>query len=46
MAAMTISNIGTGNCHNIARAIGGHFDIPHGLSLSILLPHILNFNLR
>lgn len=45
MAAMTISNIGTGNCHNIARAIGGHFDIPHGLSLSILLPHILNFNL-
>lgn len=45
MAALTISNIGTGNCHNIARAVGGHFDIPHGLSLAILLPHVLNFNL-
>lgn len=45
IAAMAISNIGTGNCHNIARAVGGRFNIPHGISLAVMLPHVMRFNL-
>lgn len=46
MSTMVASNIGTGDGHNIGRAIGGRFDIAHGTTLAVLLPHVLAFNLR
>ena len=46
MSTMVASNIGTGDGHNIGRAIGGRFDISHGTTLAVLLPHVLAFNLE
>lgn len=46
MSTMVASNIGTGDGHNIGRAIGGRFDIGHGTTLAVLLPHVLAFNLE
>ena len=30
--------------HALAYPIGGHFHVPHGLSNSLVLPHVLRFN--
>lgn len=30
--------------HALAYPLGGHFHIPHGLSNSLVLPHVLRFN--
>ena len=46
MSTMIASNIGTGDGHNIGLAIGGRFNISHGTTLAVLLPHILNFNVE
>ncbi len=46
MSTMIASNIGTGDGHNIGLAIGGRFDISHGTTLAVLLPHILAFNVE
>ena len=44
MSTMIASNIGTGDGHNIGLAIGGRFNISHGATLAVLLPHVLAFN--
>lgn len=46
MSTMIASNIGTGDGHNIGLAIGGRFNIPHGTTLAVLLPHVLAFNVE
>lgn len=46
MSTMIASNIGTGDGHNIGLAIGGRFNISHGTTLAVLLPHILAFNVE
>lgn len=46
IGCMACSSIGTGDAHNIGRAVGGKYHhIHHGTALSVILPHVLNFNL-
>ena len=45
MAGMAFSNSMVGLTHAIAHALGINFKIPHGLCCSILLPHVLQYNL-
>lgn len=41
--AFDISRLG--NCHAMAHPLGGFFDVPHGVANSILLPHVMKFNM-
>ena len=43
-AGTVIGNTGTGNVHALARALGGTYDLPHGLACSLLLAHVVRFN--
>jgi alcohol dehydrogenase len=45
MAAICVSQNGTGTCHDFARPVGGHYHYPHGVCLAVLLPHVLDFNM-
>lgn len=45
LAGMVITNTGTGNAHAMARALGGQFDLPHGLACAVVLCPVLEFNL-
>ena len=44
LAGLSFNNAGLGLVHAMAHQLGGQFHIPHGLANSILLPHILAFN--
>lgn len=44
-AAMSFSNAGLGVGHSLAHALGGMFDILHGLVHPILLPAVMRFNM-
>lgn len=44
-AGMVITHTGTGNDHAMARALGGMYDIHHGLACAVLLPPVMEFNL-
>lgn len=37
--------VNTGAVHALAYPLGGEFHVPHGVSNSVLLPHVLEFNL-
>jgi alcohol dehydrogenase class IV len=39
-------NSGLGSVHGLSMPLGGHFGIPHGVANAILLPHVMQFNLR
>lgn len=41
---IVISNSRTGPVHAMARPVGAHFGISHGLANAILLPHVMDFN--
>jgi alcohol dehydrogenase len=45
MAGVGMAATGLGICHGIAHPLGGRFNIVHGVALTMLLPHILRFNL-
>lgn len=45
MAGQSFANAPVGAVHALAYPIGGIFHIPHGLSNSLVLPHVLRFNL-
>lgn len=45
MAGIGMAGTGLGICHAIGHALGGRFDIPHGVVLIMLLPQVLRFNL-
>ncbi len=44
MAAEAMATTGLGLCHAIAHALGGRYDIAHGVALTMVLPGVLRFN--
>jgi alcohol dehydrogenase class IV len=46
LAGMCFVNTLTGAVHAMAHALGALYGIPHGLANSILLPHVMEFNLE
>ncbi|OFI05066.1 aldehyde-alcohol dehydrogenase [Clostridium acetireducens DSM 10703] len=46
MAGLAFANIGLGMAHGIAHAIGGAFNLGHGLTNAIVLPYVLRYNYR
>lgn len=44
MAGQSFANSPVAAVHALAYPLGGHFHIPHGLSNSLVLPHVLRFN--
>lgn len=44
MAGIAFSQSGLGINHSIAHAIGGKFNIPHGLANGIILPYVIEMN--
>jgi alcohol dehydrogenase len=45
MAGVAMASTGLGACHAIGHALGGRFDLPHGVALTLVLPSILAFSL-
>lgn len=43
VAGMAFSNAGLGMVHAMAHALGGHYNLPHGLCNAVLLPYVLEF---
>ncbi len=46
LAGQAFANAPVGAVHALAYPIGGIFHVPHGLSNSLVLPHVLRFNLE
>ncbi|XP_023322320.1 uncharacterized protein LOC111696675 isoform X3 [Eurytemora carolleeae] len=44
LAGMAFTNSPCAAVHALAYPIGSHFHVPHGLSNSLMLPHVLRFN--
>ncbi len=44
MAGQAFANAPVAAVHALAYPLGGHYHIPHGLSNSLVLPHVLRFN--
>lgn len=44
-AGMAFSNAGLGMVHAMAHALGGRYNLPHGVCNAVLLPHVLSFHL-
>jgi len=45
MAGSAFSNSSLGIVHTMAEAIGGFYRIPHGITNTLILPHVMEFNL-
>ena len=43
-AGQAFANAPVAAVHALAYPLGGHFHIPHGLSNSLVLPHVMRFN--
>ena len=43
-AGMAFANAPVAAVHALAYPVGSHFHVPHGLSNSLMLPHVLRFN--
>ena len=43
-AGLAFSNASLGAVHAMAHALGGFYDLPHGLCNAILLPHVIEYN--
>ena len=44
IAGMAFSNAGLGMVHAMAHALGGCYNLPHGVCNAVLLPYVLAFN--
>lgn len=44
LAGIAFDNVGLGMAHGISHAIGGMFDLGHGLTNAIALPYVLEYN--
>ncbi len=45
MAGVAMATTGLGACHAIGHSLGGRFDVPHGVALTMVLPEVLSFSL-
>lgn len=45
-AGMAFSNGGLGMVHAMAYALGGFYNLPHGVCNAVLLPHVMQYNGR
>jgi len=45
MAGISFANARLGFVHAVAHALGGHYNIPHGLACAVLLPHAMQYSL-
>jgi alcohol dehydrogenase len=45
MAGVAMASTGLGACHAIGHALGGRFDVAHGVALTMVLPSVLSFSL-
>jgi len=45
LAGMAFNTAGLGLVHAMAHQLGGLYDLPHGLCNTLLLPHVMDFNL-
>lgn len=43
MAGLAMATTGLGACHAIGHSLGGRFDVPHGVALTLVLPSVLSF---
>jgi len=46
MAGTAFSLGGLGVCHAMAHQLSAFFDMPHGMANAILLPHVMEYNLK
>ena len=44
MAGIGMATTGLGLVHAIGHAIGGRYDLPHGVTLAMVLPQVLRFS--
>lgn len=44
VAGMAFSNAGLGMVHAMAHALGGYYNLPHGVCNAVLLPFVLEYN--
>jgi alcohol dehydrogenase class IV len=44
VSGIALANAGLGAAHGFAAAVGGLFDVPHGLACAVFLPHVLAAN--
>jgi alcohol dehydrogenase len=44
MAGVAMASTGLGACHAIAHALGGRFNVAHGVALTMVLPQVLAFS--
>jgi alcohol dehydrogenase len=45
LAGVAMANTGLGICHAIGHSLGGRWNIAHGVTLTMILPDVLRFNL-
>jgi alcohol dehydrogenase len=45
MAGVAMATTGLGACHAIGHALGGRFNVAHGVALTLVLPQVLSFSL-
>nr|MDO8079489.1 iron-containing alcohol dehydrogenase [Candidatus Freyarchaeota archaeon] len=44
MAGIAFGNSGLGLAHSCGHALGGAFHIPHGITVGVMLPYVIEFN--
>jgi len=44
VSGIALANAGLGAAHGFAAAVGGLFEVPHGLACAVFLPHVLAAN--
>lgn len=46
LGGMCLGPVNTAAVHALAYPLGGRFDVPHGVANSLLLPHVMRFNIE